>query len=82
MSLLKTAITIKPAVAALEELGISYYIGGSVASSAYGIPRTTIDVDIIADLRMEHIRPLVKLLEGTYYVDADMIGAAIRHRSE
>jgi hypothetical protein len=82
MSLLKSTITIKPVIAAFEQLGINYYIGGSVASSAYGIPRTTIDVDIIADLRLEHVRPLVKLLEATYYVDADMIREAIRSRSE
>ena len=46
-----------PLIDAFEELGIIYYIGGSVASSAYGLPRTTIDADIIADLRMEHVRP-------------------------
>ncbi len=82
MSLLKSSITIKPVVDAFEQLGINYYIGGSVASSAYGIPRTTIDVDIIADLHLEHVQPLVKLLEETYYVDADMIKDAIRSRSE
>jgi hypothetical protein len=46
-------------VAAFERLGIDYYIGGSVVSSVYGIPWATFDVDLIADLRAEHVRLLV-----------------------
>ncbi len=32
-------------IGCFEELEIAYYIGGSVASSAYGIARATMDVD-------------------------------------
>ena len=74
-------VTITPLIEALEELRIPYHIGGSVASSLYGIPRLTIDVDIIADLRLEHARPLVNRLQTDYYIDEDMIRDAIRHRS-
>lgn len=35
----------------LDKLGVSYLIGGSVASTLYGEPRATMDADIIADLR-------------------------------
>ncbi len=73
---------ITPIVEALEQLGIAYNIGGSVASSIHGIPRLTIDVDIIADLRLEQVRPLVKQLEATYYIDEDMIRDAIKRRTE
>jgi len=72
---------ITPIVAIFEQLGIDYYIGGSVVSSAYGIPRATFDVDLIADLRVEHVRLLVKELEAEYYIDEDMIRDAIKHRS-
>src|SRR5579859_4406556 len=72
---------ITPVVEAFEELGVAYHIGGSVASSAYGIVRATIDADIIADLRLEHVRPLVKQLEAKYYIDADAVRDAIRRRS-
>jgi hypothetical protein len=41
-------VTIKPLIAAFGTLGISYYIGGSVASSAFGKARSTLDVDIVA----------------------------------
>jgi hypothetical protein len=71
---------ITPIVEALEELGIPYHIGGSVASSLYGLPRLTIDADLVANLRMEHVRPLVKQLETDYYIDEDMIRDAIKRR--
>ena len=40
---------IKPVVEAFEKLGVHYYIGGSVASSAYGIARATLDVDMVSE---------------------------------
>jgi len=72
---------ITPIVEALEEFGIPYHIGGSVASSLYGLPRLTIDADLVADIRMEHVRPLVRQLETDYYIDEDMIRDAIRRQS-
>src|SRR6266704_6143796 len=74
-------VTIIPLVEALEELGVPYYIGGSVASSLYGVPRLTIDVDLVADLRQGHVRPLIDQLQTDYYIDEDMIRDAIRRRS-
>jgi hypothetical protein len=68
---------ITPIVEALEELGIPYHIGGSVASSLYGLPRLTIDADLVADIRMKH----VEQLETDYYIDEDMIRDAIRRQS-
>lgn len=43
----------------LESLGIPYAVGGSLASSLHGVMRSTLDVDIVADMRLEHIQPLV-----------------------
>lgn len=70
-----------PLIEVLEQFEIDYYIGGSVASSAYGISRPTQDADVIADIHRHHIALLVKLLESDYYIDADMIRDAIRRRS-
>ena len=72
---------ITPVIEALEELGVPYHIGGSVASSIYGILRATIDVDLIVDLRLEQVRPLVIRLQTDYYIDEDMIRDAIKRRS-
>ncbi|RME38590.1 MAG: hypothetical protein D6793_02480 [Thermoflexia bacterium] len=70
-----------PVVEALEKLGIAYQIGGSVASSVYGVPRTTMDIDLVADLRPEHVRPLVDLLQDRYYLSLEAISEALRRRS-
>jgi hypothetical protein len=72
---------LKPVIRCLDELGIPYYIGGSIASSIYGMARTTIDIDVIAELKLEHIEPIVKHLQSGYYVDDEMIAQAIRNGS-
>jgi len=70
-----------PVVEALEQLEVPYHIGGSVASSLNGIPRLTIDVDLVTNLKLEHVRPLVRLLEGEYYIDEDAVRDAVKRRS-
>lgn len=71
----------KPVAEAFEKLGILYYIGGSVASSTYGIPRSTMDVDMISDLKQQHVQTFVKMLEPSFYIDENMILEAIERRS-
>lgn len=70
-----------PVVAELERLGVKYYVGGSLASAVYGTPRSTLDVDLVADLAPKHVDPLAKALQVAYYVDARMISEAIVHKS-
>lgn len=65
----------------LDRLGISYFVGGSLASSLHGVPRATQDVDIVVDIETRHIVELVKAFEAEFYIDADMIRDAIQHRS-
>lgn len=63
----------------LEELGIPYLIGGSLASTLYGMVRTTQDSDIITEMKAEHIPPFVAALEDEFYIDDQMIASAIQH---
>jgi hypothetical protein len=70
-----------PVVEALETLGVPYYVGGSIASSALGKARSTLDVDLVADLAQEHVAPLVERLRSAYYVDGPMISDAIARKS-
>lgn len=65
----------------LEDLGASAWIGGSLASSIFGIPRATQDADIIADLRIEMARPLVERLGEEFYADEERIASGIERRS-
>ena len=66
---------------AFDALGVSYVVGGSLASSVYGIPRATQDVDLVADLREPDAERLVQMLSTDFYIDADMIRDAIRRRA-
>jgi len=70
-----------PVIDEFERLGVPYYIGGSVASSLCGVPRSTLDVDLVADLQPAHVDRLVAALRATYYIDARMIQDAIRRKS-
>ena len=65
----------------LEQLGIPYAVGGSLASSLHGVMRSTLDVDIVADMRLEHIPPLVSALSQEFYADDEMMRDAIEHHS-
>jgi len=66
---------------AIESLGVPYVIGGSMASTAHGRIRTTLDVDIVADLQSAHVDVLVQALGEAFYVDANAARNAIQHRS-
>jgi len=70
-----------PVADAFEALEVAYRVGGSVASSALGVARTTLDIDLVADLHSAHVAPLVERLQSEYYVDGDMIHDAIRRRA-
>src|SRR5690242_12559129 len=65
----------------LENLGIPYLIGGSLASTLYGMIRTTQDSDIITEMHSEHIQPFVAALENEFFIDGEMILDAIQHNS-
>jgi len=64
-----------------EQLGVAYVIGGSLASTLYGMVRTTQDSDIVAEMRREHLQPFVAALQAEFYVDEEMIADAIQHNS-
>jgi hypothetical protein len=64
----------------LDAVGVTWCIGGSVASSLLGIPRATLDVDLVADLRLVHVKPLCVSLLPDYYVDEDTCRWAVTSR--
>lgn len=65
----------------LEALGVLYTVGGSIASSFAGEPRSTVDIDIVAALEERHVEPLVAALSTDFYVDAAALRRAIRTRA-
>lgn len=65
----------------LEKLEIPYAIGGSMASTAYGRIRATMDVDIVADMQEQHIQPFLTLLGDNFYADVETIRQAVKRRT-
>ena len=74
-------LALAPVLAELERLGAPYYIGGSLASSAYGVARATLDAALVADLQPTQVSRFVAALQSTYYVDDTAIREAIQYRS-
>jgi len=72
---------LKPVVIAFEQLNVAYLIGGSLASSVYGVARSTLDADLMADLLPEQINILVTLLQADYYLSEPAIREALTRRS-
>lgn len=69
--------------AALDRLGIPYMLTGSVASSLYGEPRLTHDIDVIVRLAAEDAPRLAgSFRQPRYYLDsADAIAEVVREAS-
>ena len=61
----------------LERRQLRYLIGGSLASSLHGLPRSTNDADVVAEIPGSLVEELVASLEDAFYIDADMIHDAI-----
>jgi len=62
----------------LDGLGIPCVVGGSLASTAYGRPRTTLDADIVIELGAHQIEPLATRLEAEFYVSREAMREAVR----
>ena len=76
------SVTVTLRIAAeMERLGIDYFVGGSVASSVHGRPRTTDDIDVVAAIAGPHVDAFARGLGDDFFVDADMIRDAIRRRA-
>jgi hypothetical protein len=66
---------------ALEQLGIVHTIGGSIAASFAGEPRSTVDIDVVAALDDAQVDALVAALSSEFYIDEDAVRRAVRTRT-
>jgi hypothetical protein len=62
----------------LDRIGVRYVIGGSFASSVHGEPRSTNDIDIVADLHEADVDRFVEGLAADYYVSRPAVADAVR----
>ena len=64
-----------------DDLGVKYALGGSLASSLLGEPRSTVDVDMAVALDVAAGEALLELLGATFYIPIEAARAAIREHS-
>jgi hypothetical protein len=70
-----------PVLRVLDDLGVRHFVGGSIASSAHGVARASVDADVVAELGSAHVAPLVAALRDTYYVPEERIRDAVARRA-
>jgi len=70
-----------PVVAELNRLNVRYYVGGSVASSHHGAARSTLDVDINAELDDATAMHFIAAMQPEFYVSEVAVRDAIKRRS-
>jgi hypothetical protein len=61
----------------LDQMGLEYLIGGSIASGSYGLPRQTNDIDIVADFRNIDLGAFCTSLQGEFYMDYDSVLSSV-----
>jgi hypothetical protein len=65
----------------LERLRIPYMVVGGFAAITYGVPRLTLDVGIVVDMRWEHVEPFVQAFSSPdYYVSEEAMRDSLMRR--
>jgi hypothetical protein len=71
------------AIQSLERLGITYMVVGSLASSVYGEPRSTLDIDIVIAPTAVELEELCEAFPAPdFYVSKEAARDALRRRSQ
>lgn len=66
-----------------ERLGISYLVTGSIAAMAYGEPRLTNDIDVVADLQITNIPDLLAAFPPSeFYLSEDAMAEALKDQGQ
>jgi len=69
--------------ATFERLRIPYLVTGSVASMAYGEPRLTNDIDVVAGIRADDIPALLAAFPAhEFYLSEEAVREAIRRQGQ
>lgn len=61
----------------LDGIGIDWVLGGSLASSFLGEPRSTMDIDLAVRMTTADIASLVRAVEDRFYVSETMVRDAV-----
>ena len=61
----------------IGKLGVPYFITGSIASSYYGIPRYTHDIDVVVAISEEDSGEIIRFFSGEGYISREGINDAL-----
>jgi hypothetical protein len=65
----------------LDNLGIPYLVGGSVASSLLGEPRATLDLDLVVDIQPKQIASLIVAIGNEFYISVEAVTDAVERKA-
>lgn len=65
----------------LEQLKIPYFVGGSLSSTLLGEPRSTQDIDLIVDLKIDSIPLFINAFTPRFYLSEVAIQEGIKNQS-
>lgn len=67
----------------LEQLGVAYFVTGSMATIIYGEPRFTNDIDVVIELGIEDVGPLCLLFPAPdFYRSETAVKTAVENRHQ
>jgi hypothetical protein len=72
------ADALKGVLGVLDQLEIPYLVGGSLASSAHGLARSTLDADLVVDIKLDQVDEFADALKAEFYADPGMMKKAIQ----
>lgn len=70
-----------PALRILDEMGISCYLGGSIASSLHGMQQFAQDIDLVIALQGQDLSALIEQLKPHYVIDTQIARRAIQEHA-
>jgi hypothetical protein len=70
-----------PVVSVLRDLQIRHFVGGSVASSFHGATRSTMDVDVVCEMKGGQIPAFVSRFGADFYLSESAIREAVQRKS-
>lgn len=74
-------LVLSQVVRILERHQVPYVVVGSLAGSMHGSHSPTADIDLLADIKPEHVRPLLDALNECFLIDDQATQNAVEHRS-
>jgi hypothetical protein len=70
-----------PIIDTFQILQIPHYVGGSIASSYHGATRSTMDVDLVCEMKQSQIANFLARIDERYYVSEVAVRQAVQRMS-